>query len=110
MNILQLVWHSSTKLGIGMATRADERYGTFAVVVARYDPSGNWRGRYLENVRRNETVPDPRENSDSEDEAKSEEIQAEAVDEDNLFEHEPGTEVKSTVVKRGGFTFLKMED
>jgi len=43
----QVVWKGSTKLGVGIATR-----GRMVVVVARYSPAGNFRGRYRENVLR----------------------------------------------------------
>ena len=43
----QLVWKGSTKLGVGIA-----KQGSTVVVVARYTPAGNFRGRYQENVQR----------------------------------------------------------
>jgi len=38
----QMVWHSTTAVGIGVAVSS--RGETY--VVARYDPSGNWQGQY----------------------------------------------------------------
>ena len=41
----QIVWASSARLGVGLA-----RKGGKVIVVANYDPPGNYRGRYVENV------------------------------------------------------------
>jgi len=41
----QVVWAASTKLGVGLATNRGK-----VVVVCNYDPPGNFRGRYKENV------------------------------------------------------------
>lgn len=41
------MWKGSTRLGVGIATQ-----GRMVVVVARYSPAGNFRGRYRENVLR----------------------------------------------------------
>jgi uncharacterized protein YkwD len=38
----QMVWHSTTAVGIGVAVSS--RGETY--VVARYDPSGNWQGQF----------------------------------------------------------------
>lgn len=43
----QLVWKDSRKLGAGVAFNSDR---TKHYVVARYTPSGNYRGQYQENV------------------------------------------------------------
>jgi hypothetical protein len=42
---LQLIWKSSQKLGLGYAVN-----GHFKVVVAHYDPPGNFDGGYKTNV------------------------------------------------------------
>ena len=41
----QVVWAASTQLGVGLATNRGK-----VVVVCNYDPPGNYRGRYKENV------------------------------------------------------------
>ena len=41
----QVVWAGSCRLGVGVARREGK-----VVVVANYDPPGNYRGRYRENV------------------------------------------------------------
>ncbi|KXJ21233.1 protein PRY1 [Exaiptasia diaphana] len=45
----QVVWKSTTKLGVGKATATVDGY-TRTVVVARYTPAGNVRGQFQENV------------------------------------------------------------
>ncbi|MFV2195653.1 CAP family protein [Nocardiopsis sp. LOL_012] len=49
-NFTQLVWKSSERIGIGIAhvSREDSMQG--CMVVARFDPPGNYVGRYEENV------------------------------------------------------------
>lgn len=44
----QLVWSGSSAMGVGLAASA-ERAGKWVVVV-KYDPPGNWLGRYSANV------------------------------------------------------------
>ena len=41
----QLVWKTTTKVGVGIAQKGRE-----TVVVARYMPAGNFMGRNLQNV------------------------------------------------------------
>ena len=41
----QVVWANTKKLGVGVATR-----GGKVIVVANYDPPGNYRGCYAQNV------------------------------------------------------------
>ncbi|XP_017303229.1 pathogenesis-related protein 1A-like, partial [Diaphorina citri] len=43
----QVVWKSSSKLGVGIA-----RKNGHILVVANYDPPGNYQGQYANNVRR----------------------------------------------------------
>jgi len=45
----QMVWSGSSAMGVGLAAAAD-RPGKWIVVV-KYDPPGNWLGRYTANVR-----------------------------------------------------------
>merc|ERR1719209_2091214 len=45
----QMVWAGSSAMGVGLAPAAD-RPGKWIVVV-KYDPPGNWLGRYTANVR-----------------------------------------------------------
>jgi len=45
----QMVWAGSSAMGVGLAAAAD-RPGKWIVVV-KYDPPGNWLGRYMANVR-----------------------------------------------------------
>jgi uncharacterized protein YkwD len=45
----QMVWSGSRAMGVGLAAAAD-RPGKWIVVV-KYDPPGNWLGRYTANVR-----------------------------------------------------------
>jgi len=42
----QLLWESSTKLGVGVSKSPNGMYN----VVANYDPSGNFRGSFKENL------------------------------------------------------------
>ncbi len=42
----QLVWRGSRLLGVGLASDGKGK----TVVVANYDPAGNYLGRYAENV------------------------------------------------------------
>ena len=41
----QMVWKSTTKIGVGIAYRGSETY-----IVARYRAPGNYVGQYAENV------------------------------------------------------------
>ena len=41
----QLVWSSSAKLGVGVASKHGK-----VIVVANYDPPGNFRGKFSKNV------------------------------------------------------------
>ena len=41
----QVVWAASLRLGVGLAQKEGK-----VIVVANYDPPGNCRGRYVENV------------------------------------------------------------
>ena len=41
----QVVWAASTRLGVGLARKEGK-----VVVVGNYDPPGNYRGKYGENV------------------------------------------------------------
>ena len=41
----QVVWAASVRLGVGLAKKEGK-----VIVVANYDPPGNFRGRYVENV------------------------------------------------------------
>lgn len=45
LNFTQLVWKSSTGVGIGAAT-----VGNFSVVIAKFVPSGNLHGKFRQNV------------------------------------------------------------
>jgi len=45
----QMVWAGSSAMGVGLAAAAD-RPGKWIIVV-KYDPPGNWLGRYTANVR-----------------------------------------------------------
>jgi len=44
----QVVWKNSKELGMGMAK---DQSGKF-IVVANYNPPGNYRGQYVQNVTR----------------------------------------------------------
>ena len=41
----QIVWAASAKLGVGVSSKD----GT-VIVVANYDPPGNFRGKFIKNV------------------------------------------------------------
>ena len=42
----QVVWKNSKKLGIGKAKNKNGK----TIVVANYEPAGNWIGQYKDNV------------------------------------------------------------
>ena len=45
----QLVWKSTTKLGVGMTTTT-RNHMLYTIVVARYEVAGNEAGKYKKNV------------------------------------------------------------
>uniref|UniRef100_A0A914DS31 SCP domain-containing protein n=1 Tax=Acrobeloides nanus TaxID=290746 RepID=A0A914DS31_9BILA len=47
LHFSQLVWKASKKLGIGLAKCKDGAY----IVVANFDPEGNFLGQFIKNVK-----------------------------------------------------------
>jgi len=48
----QVVWKGTTRIGTGVATVPDARWGSRTVVVVNYSPPGNYGGQYEQNVLR----------------------------------------------------------
>lgn len=59
----QLLWKSSSKLGVGVSQDARGMY----YVVANYDPAGNFMGRFMQNLPKitQADIDEARENASS---------------------------------------------